>query len=115
VGDIDNDGLPDLYFSSNLGSNRLYRNLGNYKFEDITDRAGVSGPPGWKTGVTMADVNGDGFLDIYISAVSYLGMHGRNMLCINNGDGTFSDKTKEFGLEHVGYSTQASFFDYDGD
>jgi hypothetical protein len=115
VGDIDGDGLPDLYFTSNLGPNKLYRNRGNYTFEDITDKAGVADPDGWKTGVTMADVNGDGKLDIYVSGVDYLGMHGRNVLYINNGDGTFTDRTKEFGLEHVGYSTQALFFDYDGD
>ncbi|MEO7962517.1 MAG: VCBS repeat-containing protein, partial [Gemmatimonadaceae bacterium] len=115
VGDIDNDGLPDLYFSSNLGSNKLYRNKGNYTFEDVTAKAGVGGPEGWKTGVTMADVNGDGRVDIYVSAVSYLTMHGRNVLYLNNGDGTFTDRTQEFGLEHVGYSTQAAFFDYDGD
>src|SRR5947209_3153021 len=115
VGDINNDGLPDLYFSSNLGPNRLYLNKGNYRFEDVTDRAGVAGPEGWKTGVTMADVNGDGYVDIYVSAVDYLTMHGHNVLYINNGDGTFTDRTKEYGLEHVGYSTQALFFDYDGD
>ncbi len=119
AGDVNNDGLPDLYFSANLGPNRLYLNKGDYRFEDVTDRAGVGGagegPGGWKTGVTMADVNGDGWIDIYVSAVSYLGMHGHNVLYINNGDGTFSDRTREFGLEHVGYSTQAVFFDYDGD
>jgi enediyne biosynthesis protein E4 len=116
AGDIDNDGLPDLFFTSNLGPDRLYLNKGNYKFEDITERAGVGGPPGgWTTGVTMADVNGDGRLDIYVSGVDYLTIHGRNVLWINNGDLTFSDRTKEFGLEHAGYSTQAAFFDYDGD
>jgi enediyne biosynthesis protein E4 len=115
VGDIDGDGLPDLYFTANLGPNRLYRNRGNYTFEDVTDKAGVADPDGWKTGVTMADVNGDGRIDIYVSGVDYLTMHGRNVLYINNGDGTFTDRTKEFGLEHVGYSTQALFFDYDGD
>jgi len=115
VGDVDGDGLPDLYFTSNVGPNRLYRNLGNYRFEDITERAGVADPAGWKTGVTMADVNGDGRLDIYVSAMSYLTMHGHNVLYINNGDGTFTDRTKEYGLDFAGYSTQAVFFDYDGD
>ncbi|MDQ3674252.1 MAG: VCBS repeat-containing protein [Gemmatimonadota bacterium] len=115
AGDIDGDGLPDLYFTSNLGPDRLYLNKGNYEFEDITERAGVTGPPGWTSGVTMADVNGDGRLDIYVSAVSYLTMNGRNILYINNGDRTFTDRTAEFGLEHVGYSTQAAFFDYDSD
>ena len=115
AGDVDGDGLVDLYFVSNIGPNRLYLNRGDYRFEDVTERAGVAAAEGWKTGVTMADVNGDGRLDIYVSAVSYLGQHGRNILFISNGDGTFSDRTKEFGLEHVGYSTQAAFFDYDGD
>jgi len=115
AGDIDGDGLPDLYFTSNIGPNHLYRNKGNYQFEDITDRAGVAAPDGWKTGVTMADVNGDGYLDLYVSAVSYLGEKGHNILFINNGNGTFTDRTKEYGLEFAGYSTQAVFFDYDGD
>jgi len=115
AGDIDGDGLVDLYFTSNLGSNRLYRNLGNFRFEDITERAGVADSVGWKSGVTMADVNGDGRLDIYVSGVDYLGMHGRNVLYINNGDGTFTDRTQEFGLAFAGYGTQAAFFDYDGD
>ena len=115
VGDVDGDGLPDLYFTSNIGPNKLYRNKGNYQFEDITDKAGVADPDGWKTGVTMADVNGDGKIDIYVSGVDYLTMRGRNVLYINNGDGTFTDRTKEYGLEHVGFSTQAVFFDYDGD
>ncbi len=115
AGDVNGDGLPDLYFTSNIGSNRLYLNRGNYRFEDVTVRAGVAGTGGWTTGVTMADVNGDGRLDLYVAGVSYLSMHGHNVLYINNGDGTFTDRTKEFGLAHVGYSTQAAFFDYDGD
>ena len=115
AGDVNGDGLPDLYFTANLGPNRLYLNKGNYKFDDVTDRAGVRGGDGWTTGVTMADVNGDGRLDLYVSGVSYLTMRGHNILYINGGDGTFSDRTREFGLEHVGYSTQALFFDYDSD
>jgi hypothetical protein len=115
AGDVDNDGLPELYFTSNLGADRLYRNLGNYRFEDITERSGVRPGEGWKSGVTMADVNGDGWLDIYVSGVSYLTMTGRNVLYVNDGDGTFTDRTQEYGLEHAGYSTQAAFFDYDGD
>ncbi len=115
VGDVNGDSLPDLYFSSNLEPNRLYLNKGGFRFEDVTTKAGVGGPPGWKTGVTMADVNGDGRLDIYVSAVRYLGMQGRNMLYMNNGDGTFTDRAGQYGLAHAGYSTQAAFFDYDAD
>ncbi len=115
VGDVDGDGLQDLYFTSNIGPNKLYRNHGNYNFEDITAKAGVADAEGWKTGVTMADVNGDGRVDIYVSGVDFLSMHGRNVLYINNGDATFTDRTKEYGLEFVGYATQALFFDYDGD
>jgi len=116
AGDIDGDGLVDLYFTSNLGRNRLYRNLGNFRFEDITTRAGVGDSVGWKSGVTMADVNGDGKLDIYVCGVNSLGIPGgRNVLYINNGDGTFTDRTAAYGLDFAGYSTQAAFFDYDGD
>ncbi len=115
AGDVDGDGLPDLYFTANLGPNRLYLNKGNFRFEDVTERAGVADATGWKTGVTMADVNGDGRLDLYVSAVNYLSMPGRNVLYVNNGDGTFRDRTREAGLEYAGYSTQALFFDYDAD
>ncbi|HKE88752.1 MAG TPA: VCBS repeat-containing protein [Gemmatimonadales bacterium] len=115
VGDVNNDGLPDLYFTANLGSNHLYLNKGNYRFEDVTARAGVADTAGWKTGVTMADVDGDGKVDIYVSGVDYLDQHGHNVLYVNNGDGTFTDRTREYGLDHVGHSTQALFFDYDGD
>jgi hypothetical protein len=115
AGDIDNDGLPDLYFTSNLGADRLYLNRGDYRFDDVTEQAGIMPGDGWKSGVTMADVNGDGWLDIHVSGITYLTMHGRNVLYVNDGDGTFTDRTEEFGLGHAGYSTQAVFFDYDGD
>ncbi|HUG41621.1 MAG TPA: VCBS repeat-containing protein [Longimicrobiales bacterium] len=115
VGDVDGDGLPDLYFTANLGANRLYLNRGDYRFEDVTERAGVAGAEGWTSGATMADVNGDGHVDIYVSGVSHLTVPGRNILYVNDGDGTFTDRTAEYGLEHTGYSTQALFFDYDGD
>lgn len=116
LGDINNDGLTDLYFSSNQGPNKLYLNKGSFKFEDISSRAGVSGHGNWKTGVTMADVNGDGYLDIFSCGVGgYKGFTGENQLLINNKDLTFSDKTREYGLSFQGFSTQASFFDFDND
>ncbi|MBV8391460.1 MAG: VCBS repeat-containing protein, partial [Mucilaginibacter sp.] len=117
IGDINNDGLPDIYFTSNKkGGNKLYLNKGNYQFEDITDKAGVAGTADWCTGVTMADVNNDGYLDIYVCAVSgKLGFKGHNMLYINNHDGTFTEQSAAYGLDFSGYSTQAAFFDYNHD
>ena len=115
-GDINNDGLTDLYFVSNQGENKLYLNKGGLKFEDITKKSGIEGHADWQTGVTMADVNGDGFLDIYVCAVSnYKGLKGANELYINNKDNTFSERAKEYGLDFSGFSTQAAFFDYDKD
>ncbi len=116
IGDINNDGLPDIYFTSNQGSNKLYLNKGNFQFEDITDKAGVQGKGNWKTGVTIADVNGDGLLDIYVCEVGgYKKLYGRNQLFINNGNLTFTEKAKEYGLDIEGFNTQAVFFDYDHD
>ncbi|QIP17527.1 VCBS repeat-containing protein [Spirosoma aureum] len=116
AGDINNDGLTDLYFVSNQGKNKLYLNKGNFKFEDITAKASVEGFSDWQTGSTMADVNGDGFLDIYVCAVgNFRGLEGANELYINNGDGTFSEKAADYGLDFTGFSTQAAFFDYDHD
>jgi enediyne biosynthesis protein E4 len=116
AGDINNDGLIDLYFTSNQNPNKLYLNRGNLIFEDITDAAGVSGKGNWKTGVTMADVNGDGLLDIYVCEVGkYKSFKGRNQLFINKGDLTFEDEAHEYGLDFQGFSTQAAFFDFDMD
>jgi hypothetical protein len=116
IGDINNDGLPDIYFSSNQQQNRLFLNKGNLVFEDITASAGVGGTGNWKTGVTFADVNGDGFLDIFSCGVGgYKKFTGKNQLLINNGDLTFTDETDPYGLSFQGFSTQASFFDYDND
>jgi enediyne biosynthesis protein E4 len=116
AGDINNDGLIDLYFTSNQNPNKLYLNEGNLKFEDITKSAGVEGKGDWKTGVTMADVNGDGLLDIYVCQVGkYKTLIGRNQLFINQGNLTFKDEAREYGLDFQGFSTQAAFFDYDLD
>ncbi|SOD95595.1 VCBS repeat-containing protein [Spirosoma fluviale] len=116
AGDINNDGLTDLYFVSNQGKNKLYLNKGNFKFEDITAKAGVEGFADWQTGSTMADVNGDGLLDIYVCAVgNFRGQEGSNELYINNGDATFTEKAADYGLDFTGFSTQAAFFDYDHD
>jgi hypothetical protein len=116
IGDINNDGLKDVYFTSNNLENKLYLNRGNMKFEDITTKAGAGCKEGWKTGVTMVDVNGDGFLDIYVcKSADGRPEFRKNILLINNGNLTFTDKAKEYGLDDAGYSTQAAFFDYDND
>jgi len=114
TGDINNDGLLDLYFTGNQVSNKLYLNKGNLQFEDISEKAGVSGDDRWYTGVTMTDINGDGFLDIYCS-VGGKYKPKNNQLFLNNGDGTFSDKSVEFGIDDNGDSIQGTFFDYDKD
>jgi enediyne biosynthesis protein E4 len=116
VGDINNDGLVDIYFTSNQGENKLYLNKGNFEFEDITVQSGTTGDGGWSTGVTMADVNGDGLLDIYVCQVGdYKGLEGKNKLYINNGDLTFTESGAEYGVDFSGFSTHALFFDYDND
>lgn len=114
AGDINNDGLIDLYFTGNQVQNKLYLNKGNLQFEDITIPAGMGGDDRWYTGVTMADVNGDGLLDIYCSVSGKFEPH-TNQLFINNGDNTFTEKASEYGLADAGHSIQATFFDYDKD
>jgi len=116
VGDINNDGLADIYFTSNMYTNHLYLNKGEFHFEDITQEAGVyGGMEGWTTGVTMADVNGDRFLDIYVCYSNLFDKQGANLLFINNGDLTFTERATEYGLDFKGLSRQAVFFDYDLD
>ena len=116
IGDINNDGLSDVFLTSNRGDNKLFLNKGGFKFEDITQKAGVAGIHGWSTGATMADVNGDGLMDIYVCNSGELPNDNRaNELFINNGNLTFGDKATEYGLDDQGYSTHAAFFDYDRD
>ena len=117
VGDIDNDGLPDLFFAGNMVTSRLYVNKGDMRFEDITDRAGVKTST-WATGVTMVDINNDGFLDIYVSVSGPQWSkpeERRNLLFINNGNKTFTESAAKYGLADTGFSTHAAFLDYDHD
>lgn len=116
IGDINNDGLEDIYLTSNLGPNKLYLNKGHFEFDDITKKAGVAGTKSWSTGVSMADVNGDGWLDIYVcNSGNAKGGDRHNELFINNGDGTFTERAQQYGLANPGFSADAAFFDYDRD
>jgi enediyne biosynthesis protein E4 len=116
IGDFNNDGLPDVFLTSNMGDNRLFLNKGNWKFEDISAKAGIKGIRVWSTGVSIADVNADGFLDIYVcNAGDVKGNNRENELFINNGDLTFHDKAAEYGLADKGFTTHAAFFDFDKD
>ncbi|MDW3194232.1 MAG: VCBS repeat-containing protein [Cytophagales bacterium] len=116
TGDIDQDGLLDIYVTGNLIPNRLFRNKGNMQFEDITESAGVAGTRSWSTGVSMVDVNGDGLLDIYVcNSGDIKGDNKQNELFINEGNGRFSEQAAAYGLADRGYSTHAAFFDYDKD
>ncbi|MEB0263034.1 MULTISPECIES: VCBS repeat-containing protein [unclassified Mucilaginibacter] len=115
IGDINNDGLNDIYLTSNQGGNKLYLNKGNWKFDDITDKAGVKGTKYWSTGVTMVDINGDGWLDIYVCHSGNIIDRRGNELFINQKDGTFKEEAEKYGLVDNGLSTQAIFLDYDND
>ncbi len=116
IGDINNDGLPDIYFASVIESNKLYLNLGNLKFKDITEEAGVGGDFGITTGVSMVDINNDGFLDIYIcKSGTHSKRYRTNELYINNGNLGFTEQAKEYGLNDASFSNQAYFFDMDTD
>ncbi len=117
LGDVVGDSLPDVFLTSNWGPCRLFENLGGLRFRDVSEKAGIAGPASArKTGATMADVNGDGLLDIYLSCVGdYKIWKGRNQLFINLGDGRFAEKAADFGLDVVGFCTQSAFFDADAD
>ena len=116
LGDFNNDGLLDIFFSGNQVPNKLYRNTGNLTFEDISSKAGINPEGVWTTGVSIADINADGYLDIYICKSGPPGGSRRyNELFINNRDLTFTERAKEYGLAFEGLSTHAAFFDYDKD
>ena len=117
TGDINNDGLPDIYFTANnKGGNKLYLNKGNFEFQDITEQASLAGSSSWCTGVSMADINGDGLLDIYVSSVNNkYELKGHNELFINNGNSTFTEESAKYGLDFSGLTTQTTFLDFDRD
>ena len=117
IGDINNDGLPDVFFTANQGSNKLYLNKGNLQFEDISSKAGFTDKLQYSTGVVMVDINNDCWLDIYVCNAGNMqnATLRKNQLFINNHDLTFTDSAAQYGLDNDGYSTQASFFDYDND
>ena len=117
IGDINNDGLADVFFTANQGANKLFLNKGDFKFEDISDKAGFSKKDQWSTGVTMVDINNDGWLDIYVANAGNMMQEDlrKNQLFINNHDLTFTDSAEAYGLANNGYTTHASFFDYDMD
>ena len=116
IGDFNNDSLQDIFFTGNLVSNKLYLNKGNFEFEDITDISGLNSKDIWSTGVSVVDINHDGFLDIYVCKSGPPGGERRNNeLFINNGDLTFTESSKAYGLDNEGLSTHAAFFDFDND
>src|SRR5678816_3189889 len=116
IRDINNDGLCDVFLTSNMGENKLYLNKGNFKFEDITSKSGMRQDSMWSTGIVMADVNNDGGLDIYVcNSGDVQKGNRRNKLYINNHDLSFTEQAEQYGLDISGYCTQSSFFDYDMD
>jgi enediyne biosynthesis protein E4 len=116
VGDLNNDGLPDIFFTSNMGENKIYLNKGGFQFEDITKKSGIVQDSMWSTGVVFVDINHDGWLDIYVCNSGHMTTgHRKNQLFINNHDLTFTESAAKYGLDISAYTTQVSFFDYDLD
>ncbi len=117
IGDINNDGLADVFFTANQGPNKLFLNKGNWQFDDISNKAGFGNKQQWSTGVVMVDINNDGWLDIFVANAGnmYDGTLRANQLFINNKNLTFTEKAAQYGLADSGYTTQAAFFDYDMD
>ncbi len=116
IGDVDHDGRPDIFFTSNQHENQLYLNKGNWKFEEVAAKSGLTSTHHWHTGVTMVDINGDGWLDIYVcNGGNIAGDDRANELYINQRNGTFKEEAHAYGLDDHGISTQAIFFDYDHD
>lgn len=116
IGDVNNDGLADVFLTSNMGENKLFENKGNFQFEDVTKRSGITQDGMWSTGVVFVDINGDGWLDIYVSNSGHMTTgHRRNKLYVNLQNGSFKEDAARFGLDISAYTTQASFFDYDLD
>lgn len=116
IGDINNDSLPDVFFTSNMGDNKLYLNKGNFQFDDITPKTGIKQDSMWSTGVVFVDINNDGWLDIYVCNSGHMSTgHRKNQLFINNHNLTFTESAKQYGLDISAYSTQVSFFDFDND
>lgn len=116
IGDLNNDGLADVFFTANMGSNKLYLNKGEWKFEDISESAGFKEKKKWSTGVAMVDINQDGFLDIYVCNAGYQsGIDTQNELWINDGKMHFTEQAAAYGLNDDGFTTHAAFFDYDAD
>mgnify|MGYP000551360009 CR=1 FL=1 len=114
AGDFNNDGLEDLFFTGNMVPNKLYINKGNLEFEDISKTAGIEGDQRWYSGVTLIDINKDGYLDIYCS-VAGENEPQNNVLYLNNQDNTFKEVAKDYGIDDNGYSMHSTFFDYDKD